>query len=219
MKQNIFLIFLAAAPLVTASSLGSFEATCSGLGCSGSYNGNTFVFSGPFPDGRVSAQYGPNFYDPYIDFSIGTHGGVFTSGGNRCDYDVVLGHGNCYGEASFGANLGPPDATALSLGDVVSVTGTGTAEGFFCWDGDCPADARPKPLFNLNVTATYQFTLANPGTSSPFTWTAAQFISVPEPGTLVFATLGLAGAAVRWRGQRFRSRRKPVTKKNYVPDH
>ena len=205
MKKNVLWIFLATASLVSASSLGGFQATCSGTGCSGSYNGNTFVFSGPFPDGRASAQVDPNFpYNPFIDFSIGTNGGSFTSGGHTCNYGVVLGGGNCYGEAAFGANLGAPDGTGLSVGDVVSVKGTGTAEGFFCWDGDCPA-TRPPPLFNVNVTATYQFTLTNPGSSSPFTWTAAQFSSVPEPGTLGFATLGLAGVAAGWRGRRRRS--------------
>jgi transposase len=54
----------------------------------------------------------------------------------------------------------------------------------------------------LNVTATYQFTLTNPGTLYAFTWTAAQFSSVPEPGTLVFATLGLAGVVAGLRGRR-----------------
>jgi hypothetical protein len=206
MKRNILWIFLVIAPLVSASSLGSFEATCSGTVCSGSDNG--LSFSGPFP----------NFpYNPFIDFSIGTHGGSFTSGGDTCDYDVLRGGGNCYGEARFGADLGPPDATGLSLGDVVSVKGTGTAETFFCWGGDC-GGSPPE-----NVPAMYQFTLTNPGTSSPFTWTAAQFgsvpePSVPEPGTLVFATLGLAGMAVGWRGRRYRSQGKPVANKDYIPD-
>jgi hypothetical protein len=200
MKRNILWIFLVTAPLVSASSLGTFQAACSGAGCGGSYNGNTFGFGGPFPSGRVGPQSDPNFpYNPLIDFSIGTNGGSFTSGGNTCDYSVLLGGGNCYGEVSFGAYMGPPDDTGLSLGDVVSVKGTGSAEGFFCWDGDCPTGG-PPPLFNLNVTATYQFTLTDPGTLYAFTWTGAEFSSVPEPGTWVFATLGLAGVAAGFRG-------------------
>lgn len=216
MKPNILWIFLVTAALASASSLGSFEATCSGTGCGGSYNGNTFTFGVPFPDGRASAQPDPNFpYNPFMDFSIGTHGGTYSSGGHTCDYDVVLGGGDCDGEISFGADLGPPDATGLSFGDVVSVKGTGTAEGRFCW---ICSGVRPPPLFALNVIATYQFVLTNPGSSSPFTWTAAQFSSVPEPGTLVLATLGLAGVAVGRRGRRCRSQRKPDAKKNCVPD-
>ena len=86
MKRNIFWIFLVTAPLVSASTLGSFEATCSGTVCSGSYDGNTFVFTGPFPDGRVPAE--PPSYNPYIEFSIGTHGGGFGYGDHTCDYDV-----------------------------------------------------------------------------------------------------------------------------------
>jgi hypothetical protein len=191
MRRNLLWIFLLTAPLVSASSLGSFEATCSGAYCSGSYNGSTFTFFGPFPPALGIP------YDPFIDFSIGTNGGSFTFGGNTCDYSVLLGGGNCYGEVSFGAIIWPRDDTGLSLGDVVSVKGKGTAEGWFCWDGGCPTGG-PPPLFNnVEVNGTYQFTLTNPGTSSPFTWTAAQVSNVPEPATFVFASLGLAGVAVR----------------------
>jgi len=214
MKRNILWIFLVTAPLVGASSLGSFEATCSGTVCSGSDNGLTFF--GPFRGGRASIQ-GGDSYTGFIDFSIGTHGGSFTSGGHTCDYDVLLGGGSCSGEARFGADLGPPDATGLSLGDVVSTKGTGTAETSFCWGGNC-GGSPPE-----NVPATYQFTLTDPGSTFPFTWTAAQFgsapePSVPEPGTFVFATLGLAGMAVGWRGRRYRSQGKPVANKDRIPD-
>ena len=214
MKRNILWIFLLTAPLVGASSTGGFEATCGGgTGCSGSYGG--LSFSGPFPSGRVSsAQSDPDFpYTGFIDFSIGTHGGTFTSGGHTCNYDVLLGGGDCDGEARFGAGLGPPDATGLSLGDVVSVKGMGTAAIGFCWGCSIPT-----LLFNGNVPATYQFTLTDPGSTFPFTWTAAQFgsapePSVPEPGTLVLATLGLVGMAAVWRGRRYRSEGKPVAEK------
>lgn len=130
-----------------------------------------------------------------MDIGIGTNGGSFTYGANACDYGVVLGGGTCEGEVAFGANPAPPDETGLSLGQVVSVQGTGTAEGWFCWDGACPAGSALPPLFNVNVIATYQFTSTNPGTLYPFTWTGAEFSSVPEPGTFVFASLGLAGVA------------------------
>lgn len=203
MKRNILCIFLVTAPLVSASSLGDFEATCSGTVCSGS--GNGVSFSGPFHNVP---------YTGFIDFSIGTHGGSFTSGGHTCDYDVLLGGGICYGAARFGApELGPPDATGFSLGDVVSVKGIGTAAVYFCWGCSSAVGAPPT-----DVPATYQFTLTGPGSTSPFTWTAAQFgsvpePSVPEPGTFVFATLGLAGMAVGWRGRRYRSQGEPVANK------
>ncbi len=209
MKRNILWIFLAAASLVSASSLGSFDATCSGITCSGTYNlgpADTFGFDGPFPDGRASAQYDPNFpYNPFIDLGIGTNGGVFSFQGHTCDYDNALYGPACDAEVLFGAYLGPPDGKGLSLGDVVSVKGTGIAQGFWVWGEN---QARPGyPVFNLNVTATYQFTLTNPGSSSPFTWTAAQFSSVPEPGIWVSVALGLAGIAAGRRERRRRAQR------------
>ena len=222
MNRNILWIFLVIAPLVSASSLSSFQAACSVAGsCSGNYNGSTsFDFSFAFPSGRAGATSDPDFpYNPFFDHvGIGTNGGTFTSGSNTCDYSVILAGGNCDGEVSFGTDFGPPDDTGLSLGAVVNVKGPGTAEGTFCWDGDCPTTGPPPPLFNLNITATYQFTLTNPGTLYPFTWTGAQFNSVPEPGTWVLTTLGLAGLAVRWGGRRCRSQRKPYAKTDGVPD-
>ncbi len=194
MKQNCLWIFLLSAPLLSASSLG-FQAACSGTTCTGSYNGNTFTFNGPFTNAPP--------YNPFIDFSIGTNGGAFTYGGNTCDYGVLLGGGNCYGEVAFGANIGPPDPAGYSLGAVVSVQGTGTAEGWFCWASACPASGPPPPLFNVDVRAIYQFTLTNPGATEPFTWTAAQFSPVPEPATVVFAALGLLALAGFSRVRRF----------------
>src|SRR5579875_1187574 len=88
-----------------------FQAACSGTTCTGSYNGNTFTFNGPFTNAPP--------YNPFIDFSIGTNGGAFTYGGNTCDHGVPLGGGNCYGEVAFGANIGPPDPAGYSLGAVV----------------------------------------------------------------------------------------------------
>ena len=107
MKRSVVWLFLAGAPVMSASSLDSFQATCSETtGCSGNYNDGAFVFSGPFPNVP---------YEPFIDFSIGTHGGSFTYGGNTCNYDVVLGHGICDGEISMGARLGPPDPPDFHL--------------------------------------------------------------------------------------------------------
>ncbi len=211
MKQSMLWIFLMTAPLVSASSLGTFEAECdwngSSSGCSGSFHGTagTFGFGGPFPDGggRVSYEYNPNVaYNPIIDFGIGTHGGAFTFGDRFCDYDNALHGPPCDAEVSFGADVGPPEDKGLPLGDVVNVVSQGTAQGFFDWGRD---PARPDhPVFDLDVTATYQFTLTDPGTSAPFTWTEVQISSispVPEPGTLLLASLGLVGMAAGLRGR------------------
>jgi MYXO-CTERM domain-containing protein len=123
-----------------------------------------------------------------------------------CDYAAVaFGHISCYGEISLGADLVQPfDTTGLSLGDVVSVVGSGTAEGWWCYVEAC--DTVPPPLFDLHVRATYQFTLTDPGSPTPFSWTAAQYsfgpAAVPEPGTWVYAALGLVGLAAAVRGRR-----------------
>ena len=206
MKRNILWIFLVTAPLVTASPLGIFEATCSGQlgGCVGSYEiGGTPVFSfgGPFPgfSERFPLSFG---VPPPIDMSIGTNGGSFLGPyGGVCDYYVDLFVSPCYGEVLLGADLAPSDDTGLSVGDVVSVIGPGTVEGWWCYGEAC--NAIPAPLFNLHVRATYQFTLTDPGTPAPFSWTGAEFSfsgPVPEPGTWVFATLGLAGMTAGFRG-------------------
>jgi hypothetical protein len=203
MNRNILWIFLVIAPLVSASSLGSFEATCTPSAfegnCAGAYKNGTdeFSFGGPFPGS--SDRYGPPEGTPYIEFSVGTNGGSFTFQGNTCDYGVQLSGFPCDGDVSFGAQLGVPDGTGLSLGDVVSVKGPGRAQGFWCWGDGCTNGA---PVFDLDVTATYQFTVTDPGTPTPFSVTGAQFSSVPEPGTGVFATLGLAGVTSGFRRRR-----------------
>jgi hypothetical protein len=217
MNRNVLWIFLVAATLVRASSLGSFKATCVAGGdgdCSGIFRNGTdsFSFEGPFPWSKdfpaPPNRYAPGFGPPYIEFSIGTNGGSFTFGGHECDYSVILGGFSCYGDVSFGAPLGPPDDTGLSLGDVVSVVGAGTAQGFFCWGSEeCNANPGGIQIFDLkDVHATYQFTLTDPGTPTPFSWTGAQFsfgvAPVPEPGTWVFATLGLAGVVAVLHGRR-----------------
>ena len=200
------------APQLSAGSLGSFEATCSssdiGISeCDGMYTngpGISFNFGGPFPGSPGFSEQFP--YTGFIDFSIGTNGGAFSFGGQTCDYDAVLGGSQCDGEIMMGADLGQPDDTGLPLGDVVTVTGPGVAKGYFC--SVCHATT---PLFDLNVTATYQFTLTDPGTTMPFSWTGAQYsfvgAAVPEPGPLVSVTLGLAGVAA---GVRLRRRNRPA---------
>jgi hypothetical protein len=208
MNRNIFWIFLVIAPLVSASSPGTFQATCvsNGFngGCAGAYKNGTdeFGFGGPFPGS--SDRYAPGEGPPYIEFGVGTNGGSFIFQGNSCDYSVQLGGFPCDGDVSFGAGIGAPDDTGLSRGDVVTVAGTGRAQGFWCWGDGCTNGAQ---VFDLDVTGTYQFTLTDPGTPKPFSWTGAQFNSVPEPGTWVFATLGLAGAAAGFRRRRDRRAR------------
>ena len=210
MKRSIVWVFLLTAPLVSASSLASFEATCSGTRCVGNYG--AIAFDIPFIGGgaRVSINgSGPGVpYDPFIQVGIGTHGGSFTDGVHTCDYSVVLGHGMCDAGVTFGANLGPPDDTGFSLGDVATVRGTGNAQASFCWGLGCPAGGSvpPPPSSGLDVSATYQFTLTDPGTPWPFTWTGAQFSSVPEPGTFLFAAFGLMGFAAGRQVRRRRSR-------------
>jgi PEP-CTERM motif len=207
MKRNILWIILVIAPLVSASSLG-FQATCDAGGCGGGYG--SFSFGGPFPEfseqippfGGVSGVYpSPGGCGP------GTNGCGFSYMGTNCDYGVILGGGNCDAQINLSGEAAPPLDTGLSPGDVVSVVTTGTAEGFFCAPCNGPAFATP-PIFDLEVRATYQFTFIAPGTPPPFgvfSWTGAEFSSVPEPGTWAFVTLGLAGVAVRRRGPRCRS--------------
>ncbi len=47
MNRNILWLFLVTAPLISAGSLDSFEATCENGGCAG--GGFSFSFEGPFP--------------------------------------------------------------------------------------------------------------------------------------------------------------------------
>jgi PEP-CTERM motif-containing protein len=208
MNRNILWIFLVVAPLVSASSLGTFKASCSfngfSGGCGGDYQNGTdeFAFGGPFPGS--ADRYAPGQGTPYIEFGVGTNGGSFSFQGNSCDYSVQLGGFPCDGDVSFGTGMAPPDDTGLSRGDVVTIAGTGRAQGFWCWGDGCMMGAQ---LFDLDVTGTYQFTLTDPGTPTPFSWTGAEFSSVPEPGTGAFVILGLAGVATRFRRRRDRPAR------------
>jgi len=210
MSGRVLWIILVTAPLVSA---GSFEATCGATvteSCSGIWTNGTdsFSFGVPFIgspeefDGAPT-RYGDGDVPPEIDVSIGTIGGIFTYRGDTCTYDVTLGGFPCHGEVSLGASISAPDDTGLSLGDVVSVMGLGSAQGLFCWGTDCPpSDLREIQVFDLrDVRATYQFTLTDPGTPTPFSWTGAEFSWIPEPATWVFTTLGLAGVAAGFRGQ------------------
>ncbi|HEX4166306.1 MAG TPA: PEP-CTERM sorting domain-containing protein [Bryobacteraceae bacterium] len=209
MKRNtLWIFFLVTAPLVSASSLPSFQATCDATGCGGTWNSGAFSFGGPFPG--FSEQIGPGggvegVYDfpPGAGCGLGTNGCSFNYMGSFCDYGVILGGGNCDGEINLSGTAGVPRVTGLSRGDVVSVVTTGEAEGFFCAPCTVPAFETP-PIFDLEVRATYQFTLTDPSTGT-FSWTGAEFSSVPEAGTWAFVTLGLAGVAVCRRGRRSRS--------------
>jgi hypothetical protein len=216
MKRNILWIFLVTAPLVSASSLGSFQATCDATGCRG--NSGAFSFAGPFPGFAEQIPPGGGVSGPYPPpggCGIGTNGCGFSYMGTICDNGV-----NCDAQINLSGEAAPPLDTGLSPGDVVSVVTTGEAEGFFCAPCSGPAFDTP-PVFDLQVRATFQFTFIAPGTPPPegvFSWTGAEFSSVPEPGTWAFVTLGLAGVAVRRRGRRCRSQRKPVAKKDCVTD-
>lgn len=213
MSRNILWIFLVIAPLVSASSLETLEATCNGsgpLGCSGIYTNGpdvSFSFSGFF-DG-FNQRFGPMPPNPsgIVLAPGGTHGGDTTYQGHLCNNDVA-NHGGCGAEVSLQANLGMPSDTGLSLGDVASIEGPGTAKGFFCWGAACAGHDPTSfpPVFDLDVHATYEFTLTDPGTPQPFSWTAARFsleaAPVPEPATWEFAIFGLAAVAAGFRGRR-----------------
>jgi hypothetical protein len=210
MNRNILWIFLVIAPLASASSLG-FQATCAAGGCSGTWNSGAFSFGGPFPGSFEQIPPGGGVSAPYPSpggCGPGTNGCDFSYMGAFCDYGVILGGGNCDAQINLNGGAAPPLDTGLSPGDVVSVVTTGTAEGFFCAPCSGPAFTT-TPIFDLEVRATYQFTFIAPGTPPPFgvfSWTGAEFSSVPEPGTWAFVTLGLAGVAVRRRGRRRGSR-------------
>ncbi len=206
MKRNILWIFLVIAPLVSASSLGSFQATCGASGCGGTWNSGAFSFGGPFPG--FAEQIGPGggvdaVYGSPVGCGIGTNGCDFSYMGSICNYDVTLGGNNCDANITLLGSAGVPPATGLSRGDVVSVVTTGEAEGNFCAPCTGPAFETP-PIFDLQVRTTYQFTLTDPSTGT-FSWTGASFSSVPEPGTWAFVALGLAAVAVRRYGRRGRS--------------
>jgi hypothetical protein len=203
MNRNVVWILLLTAQLVGAGSLPSFEASCAG-GCGGGFNGPgfSFVFGGPFPgflDQFIPGASGPSG----IEFGIGTNGGEFflQNGGTTlvCDHGFVLAGVDCDGEVLITAAVVAPDERGHSLGDVVSVVGAGTAQGSFCYD-NCLGP--PPPLFDVDVRATYQFTLTDPGGYAPYSWTGASFVSVPEPATWALAMLGLAGLAAGFRGRR-----------------
>jgi len=215
MNRSVVWIFLLTAPLVSAGSLDSFQATCSRTttipdspGVCGGSSDSSFSFGGPFLAGPGGdTLFAPGEIAGAIDFGIGTLGGNFTYQGDPCNYDnTTFGHKPCDGEVVFGPfGIVTPSDTGLSLGDVASVVGPGTAQGFFC--DPCDGPAKPShPIFDIPVTATYQFTLTSPGARQPFTLTGAQVSSVPEPGTWVFASLGLAAVAAGFLGRRRCSR-------------
>ena len=203
MRRNILWIFcfLVTAPLVSASSLGGFQATCDATGCNGTWNSGAFSFSGPFPG--FNEQIGPGggvsgvYPGPPGGCGIGTNVCGFNYQGSICNYGVILEGGNCDAEIDLSGTAGVPPDTGLSRGDVVSVVTTGTAEGFFCAPCSGPAYQTP-PIFDLEARVTYQFTFTDPSTGT-FSWTGAEFSSVPEPGTWAFVTLALAGLAARRR--------------------
>jgi hypothetical protein len=208
MRESLVGILVVAAMLVVgtstarADSTPSFQATCSangGLGfCGGGYSDGSFVFSGPFvpffgsSDVTIPLPAAPGYPLPLLGFGIGTNGGSFIYSGSYCDYGVAIGGGGaCDGSVIFGSTtiLAPSD-TGLSPGAVVSVVGPATVQGFFC--EPCTDDPTTPLVVDINVTATYQFTLTAPGTISPWSWTGAEFTSLPptpEPsGFLLFGT-------------------------------
>jgi hypothetical protein len=198
MNRNLVSIFLLTAALGCADSL-DFQATCSRTNptsfgsCTGS-SVSSFSFSGPFlAGGGGFIRFAPGQIPGLMEFGIGTSGGSFTYQGDPCNYDnTTFGHKPCEGEVVFGSSaIVTPSDTGLSLGDVVSVAGLGTARGFFC----DPCNGLPDLIFDIQVSAVYQFTLTAPGAAQPFTLTGALVTSVPEPGTWVFASLGLAAVA------------------------
>ena len=202
MNRSILWLFLVTAPLISAGSLGSFQASCSlfpgdGYGsCSGMWD-SSFNFGGPFFPGP---QVAPGLTTLEVDFGVGTSGGSFTYMGDTCDYDKVLGGSACDGEVKLGSSLiGPPSGTGLPLGSVVNVVGLSRAEGFYCDPCYGNPSTTTRPIFDIQAVTTYQFTLTAPGTSYPFSWTGAEFAAAPEPGTWAFAVFGLVGLGILFR--------------------
>ncbi|HEX4165074.1 MAG TPA: PEP-CTERM sorting domain-containing protein [Bryobacteraceae bacterium] len=210
MNRSVLWILLVTAPLVSAGSLDSFQATCSAAPgsngvCGGGFSDFSFTFGGPFIPGFPGPnQFAPGEPPSFIEFEVGSSGGTFTYQGNTCNYDMVIHGSPCDGSVVLGSSvLATPDDRGLSPGDVVSVVGPGRAEGFFC--ASCNGAPSSTPIFDIEVRASYQFTLTAPGTPTPFSWTGAQFSSVPEPASWVFATLGLAGVAAGLLGRRLQT--------------
>ena len=141
---------------------------------------------------------------PFVGFGIGTNGGIFSYDGTPCNYGLAIGGVSCDVSVILGSTtiLSPNDA-GLSPGAVVSVVGPATVPGFFC--EPCTDDPTTPQVVDINVIATYQFTLTAPGAINPWSWTGAEFTSLPptpEPsGFLLFGTGLLAFGIIVCRKQ------------------
>jgi len=195
-------ILVVAAMLVLGTSTARAQtqlATCSyasGSGrlgsCSGGFPDSSFSFSGPFYTFEIGTvnQLEIGGPPPPIEFGVGTNGGAFTYNGIVCNYDVVLGGNSCDGDVLIAAQVFPPNDTGFAPGAVVSIVGPAMMKGFFCE----PCSGSTPQVASANVTGTYQLTLTAPGTLAPWSWTGANFSSLPstpEPSTLLLFGSGV----------------------------
>jgi PEP-CTERM motif len=185
----------ASAQTQLASCTGGYGETGS---CGGALSNPSFLFEGPLYTGNFDNQFAVSAAPGAIQFGVGTNGGAFIYNGIYCDYGVQIGGTGgavCDGDVIIASNIsmGTPDDTGYAPGAVVSVTGPGTIQGFFCDPCGTEYGYPPQVAF-ATVTTTYQFTLTAPGTQAPWTLTSASFNSLPstpEPSTLLLFGSGL----------------------------
>ena len=184
----------------TLDPVVSFQASCSISGglfgsCGGGFSNSSFYFAGPFSPGLSVGtginQFGSGGPLPFIVFAVGATGGAITYDGASCDNSDLVNGVSCGGVVVLGSiKVDTPNDAGLSPGTVVSESGPGSMQGFFC----DPCDGFSPQVASANVTATYQFTLTAPGTQTPWSWTGAKFSSIaptPEPPTLLLFGTGL----------------------------
>jgi hypothetical protein len=107
-----------------------------------------------------------------------------------CNYGLVLAGVDCDGDMLISAAAVAPDEKGHSLGDVVSVVSTGTAQGSFCYDNYL---GPPPVLFDVDVRATYQLTFDGSGRVCTIHLDRSQFRFCSRTGDLGARDAGAGG--------------------------